>query len=160
MEYSYCPDLERKAERALRNACLVACILLFTTSFFPGVPLPWLFWLLSAFAGLGFVIFQTYLNKTYCYRVAQDGLFEVEERTGTRRYVVCRLAQKEIERLEKAGSKEAKEGLKEQGRQCYSYVGTLKKENAYWLFATVAGEKLAVCILADERVSALLTSFT
>ena len=156
MEYSYCPSLERKAEKLLRNAGAIAGVLLLSSSFFPNIKFPWLLQLLALFAFFGVVILQSYLNRTYCYRVTRDGLFEIEEHIGVRRQVACRIAKGEIEAIIPCKSQEAKERLKEQNRKRYSYTGSLKKENAHWLFATVSGEKLAVCILADERLLALL----
>lgn len=156
MEYSYCPSLERKAEKLLRNAGAILGLLLLSSSFFPNVKLPWLFQLLALFSFFGVVILQSYLNRTYCYRVTRDGLFEIEERVKDRRQVVCRIAKSEIEALARIDSPEAKAIWKEQGRKCYRYLATLSKKDRYLLAATVADEKLAVCILADERLFALL----
>ena len=156
MEYSYCPDLPRKTEKHLRNAGTIAGLLLLSSSFFPNVKFPWLFQLLALFSFFGVVILQSYLNRSYCYRITENYLFEIEERIGTRRQVVCRLAKSEIEAILPANAPEAKVLLKERGREHYRYLATLFQKDSYLLVATVAGEKLAVTILADERLCALL----
>ena len=157
MEYSYCPDLPRKTEKHLRNVFAMAGGLLLSSSFFPNVKFPWLFQLLALFAFFGVVILQSYLNRTYCYRLTSDRMFEIEERIGTRRQVVCRLAKSEIEAILPANAPEAKAVFKEQGRKHYRYLGTLFPKESYLLAATVAGEKLAITILADECLRELLT---
>ena len=157
MEYSYCPKLARKAEKLLRNAFALAGVLLLSSSFFPNVKLPWLFQLLALFAFFGVVILQSYLNRIYCYRITENYLFEIEERIGTRRQVVCRLAKSEIETILPANAPEAKVLLKERGRKHYRYLGTLFQKDSYLLAATVSGEKLRVAILADEQLLAMLS---
>ena len=156
MEYSYCPDLARKVEKLLRNAGILAGFLFLSSSFFPGVKFPWLFQLFALFAFFGVAILQSYLNRAYCYRVTSDGLFEIEERIGTKRQVVCRIAKSEIEALLPMGAPEAKLYLQEKGRKRYRYLGTLFSKESYLLAATVAGEKLAVLTFADERLVSLL----
>ena len=156
MEYSYCPDLARKVEKLLRNAGILAGFLFLSSSFFPGVKFPWLFQLFALFAFFGVVILQSFLNRSYCYHVTSDGLFEIEERIGAKRQVVCRVAKSEIEAILPMKSPEAKALWTEQGRKRYRYLGTLFSKESYLLAATVAGEKLAVLIFADERLVSLL----
>ena len=156
MSYSYTPNLPRKGEKLLRNAGLLVGLLLFATSFFPKAALPWLFQLLAALCFIGAVALQMLLSKSYSYRLTDEGLFEIEEKAGRARRIVCRISKGEIEAIEQAGSERAKSRLAESDRRRYSYLGTLQKKNAYWLFATVSGEKLAVAIFADERLRGLL----
>ena len=156
MSYSYTPDLPRKGEKLLRNAGLLVGLLLFATVFFPKVALPWLFQLLAALCFIGAVALQMLLSKSYSYCLTDEGLFEIEEKAGRARRTVCRISKGEIEAIEQTGSEPAKAHLAEPDRRRYSYLGTLQKKNAYWLFASVSGEKLAVAIFADERLLELL----
>ena len=156
MAYSYTPDLPRKTEKLLRNAGALLGVLLLSSSFFPKVALPWLLQLLAALSFIGAAALQMLLVRSYSYRLTDDGLFEIAERIGRLNRVVCCLFPSEIEAIEPIGSEQAKPYLAEPDRKRDSYLGTLKKKNAYWLFATVSGEKLAVAIFADERLLGIL----
>ena len=156
MGYAYTPDLPRKTEKLLRNAGVLFGVLLLTSSFFPKVALPWLLQLLAALSFIGAVALQMLLERSYSYRLTDDGLFEIAERIGRLSRVVCCLFPSEIEAIEPIGSEQAKPYLSEPDRRRYSYLGTLKKEKVYWLFADVSGEKLAVAIFADERLLGIL----
>lgn len=156
MSYSYTPDLPRKTEKLLRNAGALLGVLLLSSSFFPKVALPWLLQLLAALSFIGVAALQMLLVRSYSYRLTDDGLFEIAERAGRLNRVVCCLYPSEIEAIEPIGSEQAKPYLDQPDRRRYSYLGTLQKKNAYWLFATVSGEKLAVAIFADERLIKVL----
>lgn len=158
MSYSYTPNLPRKGEKLLRNAGALLGALLLATSFFPKVALPWLWQLLAALCFIGTAALQMLLVRSYFYRLTDEGLFEIEERIGRIRRIVCCLAEREIEAIEPFASEQAKPYLFEPDRRRYSYLGTLKQEKAYWLFADVSGEKLAVAIFVDERLLGLLNS--
>ncbi|MBQ7173443.1 MAG: hypothetical protein IJR88_04930 [Clostridia bacterium] len=156
MSYIYTPNLPRKGEKLFRNAGILLGLLLFATSFVPKVALPWLLQLLATLFLISAVALQMLLAKSYSYRLTEDGLFEIEETVGRKSRVVCRISKSEIEAIESSVNEAAKALLAEPERRRYSYLGTLKKENSYWLFATVSEEKLAVRFFAEERLIALL----
>ena len=157
--YEYAPKLLKKKEKLLTYGFLGLGVLLFSVSFIPGLPFPWVFELLAVFSFVPMVyIFSLCLSRRYVYTVlakSEGGVpdFVITEYYGRRQTVVCRISLASIKWIRPWDSDARRKDRKTRGMlQYFSYTGTLFGDAQYAVCAEECGISLLLRICADEEL--------
>ena len=118
--------------------------------------------------GLACIIAALSIMSRYCFKLftyeirknAQGNIdLDVVEAQGKRRYTVCRVGLKNIEKLE-IMTAENKKALKKEfgGRKKFYYLPDILPERSIALFVTECGEPLVLVLAYDDTLANILAS--
>ena len=161
--YTFTPKRSNNNANILIGALFFcAAVIYLLPALFPKMPYSGIFQsagLVCIIAALA--VMSRYCFKLFTYEIRQNGEGELDldvvETQGKRRYTVCRVGLKNIERLE-IMTGEKKKALKKgfSGRKKFYYLPDILPTRSIVLFVTECGEPLVLVLAYDEALVNIL----
>lgn len=114
----------------------------------------------TAFIVVAVTLYTRYVGSEYYYEVVcdseQNWLFVVRQATGKRQSTLCRIALKDIVKIECESAKERQSHKTEAGVVKYSYLPTLYPTKSYRIIASNIYEKAEILIEVSDEFASFL----
>lgn len=164
MIYSYTPGWQKKRGASISFLCFFAGLVLLLPTLGDSLPINLVRSLAPVCVLVGLAFTDRLVLTAYTYSLLRDDitgevLFEVTERHGRRLRTVCRIAACEVYAIKDAGN--GKGSYKPpKGTVRYFYCPVMFRKDRLALLVSNGDGECAVFISADERLRALLESFS